>query len=123
MLSVIMHSRPKRIIEIANEFRGVCLNATTVDDYFKKHIEPFPCFRVQIVNNTLNSLLRTEIPEPGLLPWFSQAPAQFLDYDELLFTYNLLITRREYQRAAMILNAFPPVAEKAAERPPYAHLA
>ena len=123
MLSTILHSRPKRIIEIANEFRGICLNATAVDDYFKKHIEPFPCFRVQIVNDTLNSLLRTEIPEPGLLPWFAQSQKLVLDYDELLFTYNLLMMRREYQRAAMILNAFPIVSAKASERTLYAHLA
>jgi hypothetical protein len=123
MLSNIVRSRPKRIIEIANEFRGVCLNANTVDDYFKHHIEPYPCLRVQVVNDTLNALLRTEMPEPGLLPWFAQTQAQFLDYDELLFTYNLLMMRREYQRAGMILNAFPPVAAAAAERPPYAHLA
>jgi hypothetical protein len=118
-----MRSRPKRVIEIANEFRGVCLNANTVDDYFNKHIEPYPCFRVQVVNDTLNALLRSEMPEPGLLSWFAQTQALFLDYDELLFTYNLLMMRREYQRAAMVLNAFPPVAAAVAERPPYAHLA
>ena len=118
-----MRSRPKRVIEIANEFRGVCLNANTVDDYFNKHIEPYPCLRVQVVNDTLNALLRSEMPEPGLLSWFAQTQALFLDYDELLFTYNLLMMRREYQRAAMVLNAFPPVAAAVAERPPYAHLA
>ena len=125
MLSVITHSRPKRIIEIASEFRGVCLNATNIHDYFVKHIEPFPCLRVRIINDTLISILRTEMPEPGILPWFAHTQAQFLDYDELLFTYNLLIMRREYQRAAMVLTAFPPVAVKATDsnRQPYAHLA
>jgi hypothetical protein len=126
MLTRLLRSanRAKLPKEIMQEFRGVCLSTETtdVDEYFRKNIEPYPCLRVQIINDTLNMMLRSETPEPGLLPWFAHTQKQFLSYDELYFTYKYLLMRREYQRAAMIINAFPQVAAIADERPLYAHL-
>ncbi len=118
-------ARAKLPKEIMQEFRGVCLSTDSneVDEYFRLHIEPYPCLRVQVINDTLNMVLRSEMPEPGLLPWFAHTQSQFLSYDELFFTYKCLLMRREYQRAAMVLNTFPQVAALADERPPYAHLA
>ncbi len=124
MLTCLLRSakRTKLPAEIIREFRGVCLSTETfndIDEYFRQHIEPYPCLRARVMNDTLNTLLRAEMPEPGLLPWFAHTQSQFLDYDELYFTYKYLIMRREYQRAATILTAFPRVAAMADEPSPY----
>jgi hypothetical protein len=129
MLTCLLRSakRAKLPAEIVQEFRGVCLSTESadIDEYYRKHIAKYPCLRARVMNDTLNTLLRAEMPEPGLLPWFAHTQADFLDYDELYFTYNYLVMRREYQRAAMILTAFPRVAILADEPSPYpvAHLA
>jgi hypothetical protein len=123
--ALFRHARLRLPAETIREFRGICLNnmPNAIEDYYKTNIEPYPCIRSRIVNDTFNAILREEMPEPGVIPWFAHTQAAILDHDELLFTYNILMTRREYQRAAMILNAFPPVAAAAAERLPYGHLA